>query len=107
MRKEMLYVLCLCVFGLLTAGVTRADTITYTIGDGNTALTGYPTPFADLTINVGGTGNATIDLTGLTQGAYTYLFGGHGAIGLNLSNTNVTLGTVTWTGGGSQVRSFL
>lgn len=97
MRKENLFA-CLCVFGLLVAGVAKADSITYNIGVGNTALSGYPSPYGTLNISVTG-GDATFTLTGLTQSSYVYLFGGHGALGLNLSNTNVTLANMSWTGG--------
>ncbi|MHB1937263.1 MAG: hypothetical protein ACYCOR_11840 [Acidobacteriaceae bacterium] len=97
MRKKMLFA-CLCVFGLLAAGVARADSITYDIGVGNTAISGYPGPYGTLDVSVTG-GDATFTLTGLTQSSYTYLFGGEGVLGLNLSNTDVTLTGLSWTGG--------
>ena len=62
MRKEMLYVLCLCVFGLLFAAAASADTITYVTPTGSTTSGGAVDASATF---VTGDGTVAITLTDL------------------------------------------
>ena len=79
------------------AGGACADIISYTLNGGNTALSGFPGPYATVEVNLTDSTHATITFTSLTNGNNVYLLGGAQAADVNVNATNWTLGTVTGT----------
>jgi hypothetical protein len=60
-------------FGLQQA---KADTFSFNLGVGNPAISGYPGPYASVTVNRTNSTNATITFTSLTAAGNIYLMGG-------------------------------
>jgi hypothetical protein len=81
----------------LSSAVAKADAVTYTLGIGNPGISGFPGPYATVDVNRTSTTTATITVTGLTQGGFTYLIGGNGAIGLNFNGTITADSIVSFT----------
>jgi hypothetical protein len=106
--RRLAVALSLCL-ALLALGSTRAsaDTITYYLTTTNLNAVAYPGPYAS--VNIQQTGNtALITFNSLTNGGYTYLFGGQGAIDLNVNGAySITggnggiVGTNTYAGFGT------
>ena len=80
-----------CVLALAVLP-SKADTM-YTLGVGNSALTGDPGPFGFVDVALSGN-TATITFTANAVGGFQYLFGDGGTVGVNV-NGSYTLGTVT------------
>ncbi|HJX89587.1 MAG TPA: PEP-CTERM sorting domain-containing protein [Pyrinomonadaceae bacterium] len=81
----------LAIFAVVTFGsavAARADTL-ITLSNPNTAIAGFPGPYATINVHFISSTTAQFTVTGLTQGLYTYLIGNGGSVGLNL-NGNVT-----------------
>ncbi|MHB2008612.1 MAG: hypothetical protein ACYCOX_11255 [Acidobacteriaceae bacterium] len=83
MRKKMLYVFCICVFGLLAAGVAKADTITFATPPGSTV----PVSGAVDASATFATGNGTVMIT------LTDLQANPTTVGQLISDLNFTLST--------------
>jgi len=81
---------------LLTFGCfVRANTVTISVG--NSAIGGYPGPYAHADVNLNGAGTvATITITGENHAGNIYLIGGNTAVALN-SNGASTVGSFTGT----------
>ena len=88
----------LAMFALVALGssiVARADTITFDLNNGNPGISGFPPPYAAVTINRTSTTTATI-----TFQAYAgYLIGGAQAVDLNFNGGAVTFANLSFTGG--------
>jgi hypothetical protein len=94
--KRTFLILFALVATVWMAGPAMGDTsFNFKIGIPNTDLTPYPSPYLDVTINLGSgtdTGKALFDVKSLTSGNYLYLFGGEDALGLNFKlSTGVTV----------------
>jgi hypothetical protein len=91
------------VLFLLAGGAPRAlaDMVTYDITAPNTALSGYPSPYATVTITVTG-GVATVKFMSDTTSGYTYLMGDSSSVDLNLSQSGITASGFSWTGGNNK-----
>ena len=90
MKKLMLLAMAV-VFVLVAGSVARADSITYSISTGNSAISGTPGPY----------GTATVDRTSSTTATVTFdadagfVFGGTSSAAVNVNATSWTLGPIT------------
>jgi len=92
-----------CLIGVLlacTAQTASADLITYTLNTGNDAIAGYAGPYASAEVNRTDATHATITFTSLGGGGYSFLFGGQGAVGVNVNAASWTVGSFIGTNGG-------
>jgi hypothetical protein len=93
MKKFMF--LALAVGLVLAVSVARADSITYTIATGNSAISGSPGPY----------GTATVDLTSSTTATVTFdadagfLFIDGSSAAVNVNAASFTLGAISGTAG--------
>jgi hypothetical protein len=94
--KRKFIVLLAIAAVLLVPLAAQADT-TYQLTYYNAALSGYPQPFADVTVNRTGNTTADITFTGLTTGGYTYFMGDGSTFALNVNAASFTVGTITET----------
>jgi hypothetical protein len=80
---------------LLLAGASgaTADSILYPVTAGNTAISGYAGPYADVTVDRTSATTATITLTSDTVGGNTYLFGDGSSAAVNVNAASWTLGS--------------
>jgi len=93
-----------CLIGVLlacTAQTASADLITYTLNTGNDAIAGYAGPYASAEVNRTDATHATITFTSLGGGGYSFLFGGQGAVGVNVNAASWTVGSFIGTNGGT------
>jgi hypothetical protein len=90
-------ILCAAAFAVQSA---KADTI-YTLGNGNSAISGYTGPYAMVDVHLTDSTHATITFTSLTNGGNTYLFGDGGSVGVNVNATSWTLGPITGSNAGT------
>ncbi len=90
MRKLLLSLAVLGFFALAFASPARADTVTYQLTTGNTALSGYSGPYGTVTVSLSGQ-TATITFTALSSGGNSYSFGGTQAVDANVNSTNFTV----------------
>lgn len=76
----------------------KADTIaSYTLGIGNSAISGYPKSYGNVTVTLNTAGTqATIQFNANATGGFQYLFGGRGSVAVNV-NGSFMLGSVTGT----------
>ncbi len=88
----------LAMFALVALGfstVAKADPIT--LNTGNAGISGFPGPYATVDVNRTSSTMATITVTGLTQGGFTYLIGNGGSIGLNVTGVVTAYSIISFT----------
>lgn len=92
---------CFLSFGAPQMAHATPATSTYQIGTGNTAISSYTSPFATLTLTQQSAQQVKFEFVGLsatTSGInYTYLFGGSGAVDLNLNSDDFAVSNITET----------
>jgi hypothetical protein len=85
----------LALLGVLAVGAAaaRADSIPYLISAGNTAVSAYPGPYAEVLVDLTSSTMATITFTSNSVGGYTYLFGDGASAAVNVNATSWTVGS--------------
>ena len=81
----------------LFANAVRADTVVYTIGQGNPKIAPYPGPYVSVTVNRTDSTDATITFSSLSDSTYTYLMGGAQSADVNVNATSFTASNFTLT----------
>ncbi len=79
----------------------KADSITFDLTTGNSAISGYPGPYASVLVNRTSTTTATITFTSLTNSGKIYLFGDGSTVAVNVNAASWTLGPVTGSNAGT------
>ena len=79
----------------------KADTVTYTISVGNSAISPYPGPYASVLVNRTSTTTATITFTSLTNSGNIYLFGDGSSVAVNVNATSWTIGSFSSSNAGT------
>ena len=80
--------------GAALPAATRADIITFDIGTGNSALSGYSGPFEQVTVNRTDSTHATISFVSFfTNPGNVYLMGDGGTVAVNVNATSWTIGS--------------
>lgn len=93
LRKLAVSLAIFAVVALGSAVAAQADTVTFVLSNGNSGVSGFPGPYADVLVNRTSTNTATITVTGRTVGSNIFLLGGQGILGLNF-NGAVTPGVL-------------
>ena len=88
---------------MLTVGAPTAlaDSFTFDLTTGNTAIAGFTGPYATVTVDLTSSTTATITFTSLTNSGNIYLMGDGGTVGVNVNATSWTLGTITGSNSGT------
>jgi hypothetical protein len=73
----------------------KADTTSFSLSVGNSAISAYPGPYISVTVNRTSSTTATITFTSLTASGNAYLMGDGSSVGVNVNATSWTLGTIT------------
>ena len=99
--RNKLIVIAAAIF-LLTVGTTcaSADTI-FDLGTGNTAISGFPGPYAEVDVALVDATHATITFTSLTNSGNIYLMGDGGTVAVNVNATTWTLSGITGSNSGT------
>ena len=85
----------------MAAQQAKADTITYSLNTGNSAISGYAGPYGTVLVNRTSSTVATITFTGGLVAGNQYLFGGNGAAAVNVNAASWTLGPITASNSGT------
>lgn len=75
----------------------RADSVIYTIGQGNPKIAPYIGPYVTVNVNRTDSTHATITFTSLSDSKYTYLMGGAQSADVNVNATSFTAGNFSLT----------
>jgi VPDSG-CTERM motif len=78
----------------------KADFI-FNLTVGNSAIAGFPGPYASVDVHLVDSTHATISFTSLTNGGNIYLFGGVNAVDVNVNATTWTIGSFVSTNSGT------
>jgi hypothetical protein len=78
-----------------------ADSISFNLIAGNSAISGFPGPYASVTVNRTSSTMATITFSSLTNSGNIYLLGDGGTAAVNVNATSWTVGTITGSNGGT------
>jgi hypothetical protein len=98
--KWTVVIACVC-FIALTEQPAKADSITFNLTTGNSAISGYPGPYASVLVNRTSTTTATITFTSLINSGNIYLFGDGSTVAVNVNAASWALGTVTGSNAGT------
>jgi hypothetical protein len=79
----------------------KADSISFKLSVGNSAISGYPGPYASVTVNRTDSTHATITFTSLTAAGNIYLLGDGSSVAVNVNATSWALGTITGSNAGT------
>jgi hypothetical protein len=94
-RKLAVSLAMFAVVALGSSAIARADSITFDLANGNPGISGFPPPYASVTINRTSATTATITFT-----AYAgYLIGGAQAADVNFNGGPVSFSNLTFSGG--------
>lgn len=78
----------------------KADLFSFDLGIGNSAISGFPGPYANVEVNRTSNSTATITFTSLTNSGNIYLLGDGGTAGVNVSGS-FTLGAISGSNSGT------
>lgn len=90
----------LAVAALFAACSLRADTVSFNLTAGNSAISGYSGPYAHVVVDLTSSTTATITFTSLTSGGNIYLMGDGGSVAVNV-NGSFTLGAIIGSNAGT------
>ena len=79
----------------------KADTFSFNISVGNPAVSGYPGPYASVTVNRTDSTHATITFTSLTNSGNIYLMGDGSSVAVNVNAGSWTLSGLTASNSGT------
>jgi hypothetical protein len=89
---------CVCAF---TVQLANADTITYDISVGNSALSGFSGPYGTVQVNLTDSMHATLTFLSSVVGGNINLFGDGGSVDVNVNASSWALGTITGSNAGT------
>jgi hypothetical protein len=101
MRARWFFALAATAIMFGTVGRASADTFGFDITTGNSALSGFSGPYAHVEIDLTSSTTATITFTSDVTAGNIFLFGGNGAVAVNVNATTWTLSPVTGTNAGT------
>jgi hypothetical protein len=79
-------------------GLQQANAITtYSLGAGNSAISGYPAPYGSATVTLLTGNTASITFTAANTASYQYLFGNGGSVAVNVNGAFTLGATITGT----------
>jgi hypothetical protein len=99
--KKLFVLLAVTAIALAGLSSIAGATIVFQLGQGNAALSGYPTPFGSVAVTRTSSTTATIVFTANNTGGYQYLFGDGGSVAVNVNATSWTLGLITGSNAGT------
>ncbi len=89
------------IVGLLMIPMWASADFIFNIGTGNSAISGFPGPYAQVDVSLTDSTHATITFTSLTNSGNIYLLGSTSAVDVNVNATSWTLGTITGSNAGT------
>jgi hypothetical protein len=99
-KRPFLAVLAAMAIVVGTGSSIRADNI-FDLSTGNSAISGFPGPYAQVDVHLIDSTHATITFTSLTNSGNIYLMGDGGTVGVNVNATSWTLSNITGSNAGT------
>jgi PEP-CTERM motif-containing protein len=92
----------MAVILIALAGFTSmaGASLLFVIGLGNPAINSYPSPYANVYVTRTSSTTADIEFFGQSHDGLQYLFGGQGAVAVNVNASSWTLGSITGSNSG-------
>ncbi len=90
----------------LSSGQARADTITFDLGVGNPAISGFAGPYEKVTVNLTNSTTANITFQSYTVAGNTYLMGDGSTVALNVNSTSFSASGISGTNSGTNFQSW-
>src|SRR6266436_6873701 len=100
MKKYTIIFGAVCAVILAFSQNAKADLFSFDLGIGNSAISGFPGPYASVEVNRTSASTATITFTSLTNGGNIYLLGDGGTAAVNVSGA-FTLGAISGSNAGT------
>jgi hypothetical protein len=101
-KRSFLFVaLAATAIALAAGSPLRADSVSYSIDTPNSAISGFPGPYATVTVNLTSPTTATLTYTSLVAGGNINLFGDGGSVAANVNAASFTVGSITGTNAGT------
>lgn len=89
------FAVVITVMALLTSGRALTELISFDLLTSNTAIRGYPAPFANVSIDRSDTTHANATFQPYSTGGFPYLMGDGSTVALNVNASAFTVGAVT------------
>ena len=94
--KMRSYLAAAAVATVTAVAVSPASaTLTFSLNGGNSAISGFPGPYAQVAVTRNTSTTATIVFTSLTSGGNVYLLGDGGSVAVNVNALSWTLGSIS------------
>jgi hypothetical protein len=87
--------------GIWATPQANADIIDFDLGAGNSAISGFSGPYAQVEVNLTSSTTATITFTSLTSGGNIYLMGDGGTVGVNVNAASWSVSGLSSSNGGT------
>jgi hypothetical protein len=100
-RLRKLGWLAALVLAVLAPGAASADTFSFDLSAGNSAISGFTGPYAHVTITTTSSTTANVTFSSLTNSGKIYLMGGAQAVDLNVNAASFSVGTITESNSGT------
>ena len=100
-KKHVLLVPAILALLSLSAPTVWADTFTFDLVGGNTAISGYPGPYANVLVDLTTSTTAVITFTSLTNGGNIYLLGDGGSVAVNVDASSFSVSGITGSNSGT------
>src|SRR5438552_2733139 len=89
------------VIAIAGLGLQQAKAFESDLTVGNTAISGFAGPYGYVSITLVNSTTATVTFTSNTVAGNAYLFGGHGAVDLNVNAATFSVSNITGTNSGT------
>jgi hypothetical protein len=99
--KKHILSMAVILIALASFSSMAGASLLFVIGQGNVAINSYPAPYANVSVSRTSSTTADIEFFGLTHDGLQYLFGGNGAVAVNVNATSWILGGITGSNAGA------
>ena len=98
--KKPIILMAVILIALSAFSSMAGATLSFQLGLGNAAISSYPAPFANVSVSRTSSTTADIEFFGLNHDGFQYLFGGNGAVAVNVNAASWTLGGISGSNAG-------
>ena len=99
--KKLFALMAISVIALVGFTSNAGAVLSFDLGLGNPAISGFPGPYATVSVNRTDATHATITFTGQSHGGWQYLFGDGGSVAVNVNAASWSIGSFTASNSGT------
>jgi PEP-CTERM motif-containing protein len=93
--KKPIVFMAVALIALAGFSSMAGASLVFVLGQGNAAINSYPAPYGNVSVTRTSGTTADIVFQSFTHDGYVYLFGGNGAVGVNVNATSWTLSALS------------